>query len=191
MERDGVNGVRIRYSLEIGDIMQFARFHFRKSPAARRMFLLQLILWPLFVFFAGYMIGTASDPLTRAIPAVAGALFVAATIPWVHSRSITRQVRKMYEEGPTVGLFGVHTLAIEEDGLRESSEGGEQFARWPAIYRVVESDTHAFIYLSPVLAHVIPRASLDPPLLAAFLDEVRKRAVASQRAEADQLARPP
>jgi hypothetical protein len=166
--------VQIRYNLSMDDLTQFAHYHYRKTPAARKLFISQLIIWPLLVFGICYLIDTEPDPFRRAFPALIGALVVAAIFPWLYSYSIARQVRKMYGEGPAIGMFGEHTLAIEHDGLRESSEGGEQFAKWRAIYRVGETSTHAFIYLSPVLAHVIPRAKIEHGSLEQFLVEAKK-----------------
>ncbi len=166
--------MQIRYKLDMDDLAKFAQYHYRKTPAARKIFITQLIVWPLFVFGIAYLFNSNPDPIKRLVPGLAGAAVTAALVPWLYSYSIGRSLRKIYSEGPTLGLFGEHTLSIEPDGLRESSEAGEQFAKWSGIYRVVEIESHGFIYLGPILVHVIPKAQLADGVLEQFFSEVKR-----------------
>lgn len=61
------------------------------------------------------------------------------------------------------GLFCEHTVAIDPEGITETTHLGETRASWRGIYRVDSTADHILIYLQPGLAHIIPRRSFASP----------------------------
>ena len=94
--------MQIRYDLQMDHLVKFSRYHYRKTPAARRTFYSQMICWVAFVFVASYMFLPNPDPLRRVVPGLVGSLAVAALFPWLFYYSVERQVRKLYSEGFSV-----------------------------------------------------------------------------------------
>ena len=62
-----------------------------------------------------------------------------------------------YAEGRNVGTLGWHRLSITENGLRTESEAGLGELRFEGVERIAEAETFAFVYVSAVMALVIPK----------------------------------
>jgi len=105
-----------------------------------------------------------------------GAGVIALLFPWLYLRGAERQTIRLYLEGPATGIFGDFSLALEQQGLRGSSEAGEQLVYWRAIYRISQTPDHAFIYLNPAVAIIIPRAKILSGPFEQFMHEIQSRA---------------
>lgn len=80
-----------------------------------------------------------------------------------------RQVRRLYKEGTNKGTLGQHELEIDDSGLVERTEVNETRHAWQGVERIVETDTHALIYISSMMAHVIPKRSVTVGDADAFI----------------------
>jgi len=69
-------------------------------------------------------------------------------------KSVERRVSKILEEGKTTGIIGKHSFAFTEQGIVDRTEFSE--TKYNLIEKVVESETHIFIYVSAVMAYIIP-----------------------------------
>jgi len=72
-------------------------------------------------------------------------------------RGALRTARRLYAEGRNVGTLGWHRLSITENGLRTESEAGLGEWRFEGVERIAEAETFAFVYVSAVMALVIPK----------------------------------
>lgn len=92
---------------------------------------------------------------------VAGAILFAGLFSLIFNHlfaaSMDRQVRRLYKEGTNKGVFGQHEIEIDDEGLVERTEVNETRQSWQGVERVGETDEYAFIYISSVMAHVIPK----------------------------------
>ena len=167
--------MQIRYDVSMEDIVEFGRYHYRSSPTARKFVIRQLLWWPVLVFALLYWFRLGvPDLVERVIPAQIGAVVMLAVVPWVVSSTIKRHIKRAYSEAPFLGLIGEHKMTTEDGGLREQSSGGEHFFFRRAVYRLAESKTHVLVYVTPVSAHVIPRAKVKKGRLDDFVAEIRK-----------------
>ena len=64
------------------------------------------------------------------------------------------------KQGTNKGTLGEHELEIDDNGLVERTEVTETRQSWHGVERIVETDEHAFIYVSSMMAHVIPKHSV-------------------------------
>lgn len=70
--------------------------------------------------------------------------------------------------------FSQRTLTIQDGTLVERWEGGELSVALGAVQKVEETEDYAFIYVSAVLAHTVPKARVPEAALTLFLDELRR-----------------
>ena len=168
--------MELKYKRDMEDIVAFVRYHFRHSPAARRLLRRQ---WALFTLLTLVVVFLSNDNLPlmfRVMFALFGAGVIALLFPWLYLRGAERQTIRLYFEGPATGIFGDFSLALEQQGLRGSSEAGEQLVYWRAIYRISQTPDHAFIYLNPAVAIIIPRAKILSGPFEQFMHEIQSRA---------------
>jgi hypothetical protein len=124
---------------------------------------------------ADCLLGSHENMLVRALPGTIGALTAIGVSLWIYPMGVDRWVRRLYAEGSSVGLLGNHTLTLEADGLRETSDGGESFHIWPSVERMARTEAHLFIYVGAIQAHVVPLAQLDPAEAERFVDALSSR----------------
>jgi hypothetical protein len=126
------------------------------------------------------------DPKGAAIFGVFGgvcAWFIAA--PFDRSWSIRRAAERWARSsGP--GATGHYTLTVDDAGVRElgrvsGATTSDTFVPWSDVLRLDETPNHAFIFMSPHRALVVPKRD-DLASLAPALDEIRRR---SGRPETD------
>jgi hypothetical protein len=171
----------VTYSVGIDDVVAFYRYFHTRSPHARRTIRnarLGIVVGPATALVALWAMAGMPSPNSRLV--LAGLLPLVFLIPAIllYPRYLGwcagRTVRRIYSAGPNPGLTGHHTLRTSPEGLVETSEVGQSCVPWESIGEVVETPEHAFIYLGPGMAHVVPRGTASGSL-AEFLVAVRSR----------------
>jgi YcxB-like protein len=153
------NAVALRYELKLDDLVGFNKFHFRAS----------LRFWRWVVIIVGLMVivslGLKRDWSLEA-QNLLGSIVVGCLVFIVLSKGpvwnglIKIQVKRLYGKGAHPGLIGPHKITVSDQGVVEESEVGNHRVNWKGIVKVESSDTHAYIYIGAVQAHVIPKASV-------------------------------
>jgi hypothetical protein len=168
--------MQIRYNVTIEDLVVFNRFHCRNSPAIKRSKWTS-ILFVCVTIIIGSLVIPLDDEVSRPIVIVAAVVFAvlfAVIFNWRYLVALDRQARRIYREGNNKGAFGEHELEIDDDGLVERTEVNENRYAWRGVERIIETDSHAFIYISALLAHVIPRGSIVEGNFDAFIARTRQ-----------------
>lgn len=62
----------------------------------------------------------------------------------------------MLDEGKNKGMLGMQQLSLMEDGIFVNSEYKESKSKWSSIEDIVLTDSYILVYVSAVMAHVIP-----------------------------------
>lgn len=95
---------------------------------------------------------------------------------WVLSpRMIVRDIRRrLARVSATTGLgvTGPASVTLDENGLREECGGVVNSAPWSAIQRVEETTDHAFVFVGPLAAVIIPQGAVGA---RDFVAAVRQR----------------
>jgi hypothetical protein len=163
------------YELTTEDLAAFHLFFNESTEAGRSALrsyrrsetLLAVIVTPL-------VIGIAFHNLVGAgiFAAVAGIITWFLTPP-IRSLWVKHMVKRMARTtglGPT----GHYALTVNDEGIREHSASSDTMVPWSAVLSVDETPEHAFIFIAPNQAFVVPKRG-DPVALSAALDEVRSR----------------
>jgi hypothetical protein len=149
--------VKIRFDVEVPDLVAFAQYHARHTPAVRRIRLTVLAvgLAPLIVV-PPLVVPSAYQWLALAAGVVV-AVLVAVQMPGAFDRSVKRQVRRQYRNGAFQDAFGAWELELTATHLVKRTSAIESSTRLTALGRVIVTHDYAFIYASPMTGFIIPR----------------------------------
>jgi YcxB-like protein len=164
--------MKITYENTPDDMVTFNMYVYRHSPSQRRI---RAIIWlgfPVLFICIGIYFATTSrsvDPFFwYGIPAVIWAL----VIPRIYDNAVANRVRKLCREGSLRGFVGSHELELLDGKLVSRDETSTSTTDFKGIERIVETETHAYIFLNSLMAIVIPRALLIAGDLQAMLQEI-------------------
>jgi len=82
-----------------------------------------------------------------------------------------RNVMRIAEAGG-LGKPGPCRIWIDQDGVHDATPDGTSTVSWRGIERVEETATHAFIFVGPIQAYIVPKR-IGVPAVADFLTAVR------------------
>ncbi len=166
----------LRYEISMDDLVAFNRYHSANSPAIKRSKSTFMIL------VSGLVVGLSLliDPppgIARSVVASVAVLF-ALLFSFIFNRvfrsSLDRHVRRLLNEGANKGCFGWHELEIDNDGLVERTEVNETRHSWQGIEKIAETESHAFLYTSSFMAHVIPKQSISTGDAVQFIADAKQ-----------------
>ncbi len=150
----------ISYTIEPRDVVAFNVYQFEHSPSLRSSYRMGYfwlgVLSLLFAFF--------TSAWQHWI--LFGGWLVFSLVLFVGYRPLTywnlrRSIQRTNKEGRNLGIWGKHTIVLQEKELVESSDAGHTSTRWSAVERIEQNDNHIFIYTSAHAAHVIPKRSFS------------------------------
>ena len=152
--------MRLRYTVSMDDVLALNHFFYLHSSTIRRSRAMLVIGLPCvlmaFEVYQGIRGGSWGPHAVMLVLCV-------LLIPFLNgyfARGMKRTAQRIYRERPTRGLIGEHELAVDEQGVRERTETGEQMTLWAGVDRIETTPEHAFIFVGPAMAHVVPRATV-------------------------------
>ena len=122
--------------------------------------------WVLLVFalvsFLALGSGMEGKPWLRLIPVWLGLLLALAFVLWLlHPRlamsAIRRGIKQSVERGDLDKALRPQLLQITPERLTQSSDDALSTNLWPAIEKIDVTEDHAFFYLTPMAAIVLPK----------------------------------
>lgn len=81
-------------------------------------------------------------------------------VKWFKFR-IARRADKRIDSGKAPGVVGPHELFIEQGVISDKTSA--DITRYESIEKVVESRTHLFVYVSDVMAYIVPKKVFAKP----------------------------
>jgi YcxB-like protein len=175
--------MKLHYEVTLDDLVAFNRYHWGRSPTIRRIIRSQQ--WSIAIFlFSLFALGGAAisffenDPIPALVFTGIGSVLAAMWFVWFpghYRNTMDKNVRRLYAEGSKVTAVGWHELELGDEMLIERNECGELRTRYAKIERIETSTNYLFIYLSSVLAHIVPLddSTEGDPLL--FRDALQRR----------------
>ena len=164
----------LRYSIELSDFIAFQQFHFRNSPSQRRMLYFPILVGIVLAIFL-MRSSFARFPIWVSFVLLSIIAFVGIlTGKFVFSWMIGFQTRRLLTEGSGEGLLGQHELEMANGFLIERTAVNEHRQLLSKIDRILETEEFAFVYISSLQAHVIPKRRIQHGDVDAFLEQLRK-----------------
>lgn len=172
--------MKIKYRMELEDVVAFNRYHIDNSPAMRRTKF--LLMWGVGagIFAAISALAVLRNSVIVFVYGVLGTTFYILLFRRSWIRSHEKQVRRLYNEGTNKRILGTRELELVEDRLLEVSETGRQETVLSVVERIAMTDAHVFIYIASVIAHVLPRSKVIEGNLEEFVDAVKAKCPGAQ-----------
>lgn len=149
--------MKIKYKVDLEDVVIFNRYHNQNSPALvqfRKRMKWGTILGVLGI--CGYT-SYLSHSEVNLIIGIAFATIFFFSYPLKSTKILDEYTKKLYSEGDNKRILSMHELELAEDSIKESNEYGSQVTNYSSIKKIVTTDTHGFIFIAALLAHVIPK----------------------------------
>ena len=160
--------MEVEYELTHDDLFAFQWRAAFTSRRARRARYTAYVIWFLALLLMasvpaigadGFMISRMSFSfLLIGFPIVALAQW--GLERWLMGRAIRGLLR---EENPGGGLLGKHRVAVNSEGIVDSTPVGESRTSWTGVHRIEEDPGYIFVYTSAVGAHVLPKRAFGDP----------------------------
>ena len=118
-----------------------------------------------------------NEQITRpalVISAVVFAALVTIAFYLIFPSEMDRIARRLYNEAKQPGLLGLHELEISKEGIVEKTEFNESRQSWRGVEKIVPTETHLFIFISSISAHVIPRHEVNVGELEQFIAQAEQ-----------------
>ena len=154
--------MEIDYKLTEEDYLNFNLFHAKSSNTIAKSLALQRFLLPIIFLIAAFMfawIGEGSLVGSLIIFSIMGILWI-VYYPKYFYGFMTKNSKKMLEEGNNDGLLGDRCMILSDEGIVNSSSNGETKVKWAGIKKIEEYDNYFYIYNSAFTAYILQKQSL-------------------------------
>ena len=173
--------MKLRYTVAMDDVLALNHYFYRHSSTIRRTRLMLVIGLPGFLMACEVYQGVRGGSWTPHVIMLVLCVLLIPFLNWYFARGMRRTAQRIYREYPTKGLIGEHELAIDETGVTERTEMGEQMTRWAGVGRVETTPEYAFIFVGPAMAHVVPRATVSEGDFDSFITATKSHLQAATR----------
>lgn len=165
---------RLEYVLSNEDYVAFnlhvAQTHQHHRNELFRYRIIGALVLAAFVAIVAVTMLKVGPAFTLSVSVVAGALWWLLQ-PHALRRAIRRSLTRI-ANASALGATGPTRLWLDADGVHEQCAGLTTSALWPVLGRIEESGEHAYIFISPVAAFVVPKRA-GTERVNAFLNSVR------------------
>ncbi len=154
--------MNIEYDNSPEDVLYLNMYHYQHSPAFRLRRLAAQFAFPLFLLAVALaLLATDRASIISISPIMIVAVVWVFFAPRLIQGRITRQVKKLYERGEIESTLCRHKLFVKREGIVDRTQFGEARTPWPEVRGIITTQQHIFIYISPVLALIIPRRAFS------------------------------
>jgi hypothetical protein len=163
--------MKIVYENNIEDLVQFNLYHnLEHSEYIKKK--VRRIRWGLsLMFLLGFsVIALFKESLEFVYYGLFAGVGYFFIFPVFFRNNIIKHVRRIYSKGKNLGVIGVHSLEIVDDGLISITSQVESKLKWESITPVIRTKEYAFIYISAASAYIIPLKSVKKGNLEEFLN---------------------
>jgi len=155
--------MKLQYELTNQDFIDFNINFIETSPVMKRSLLIQRIMFPILLLASPATLSNLFDVPFMVLMTLFGVLAILWALfylKWFKFR-IARKSEKLIASGKVPGIVGPHELFIEQGIISDKTSAN--ITRYETIEKVVESRTHIFIYVSQVMAYIVPKKVFTTP----------------------------
>lgn len=148
--------MKLEYEITKQDYIDFNIYHMNHSITMKRSLFIQRFFIPIiFLILPMFLVKITDIPLWYWF-----GVFIILCVLWIiyypkfFIKYVERNISKMLDEGKTTGILGNHIFSYTKEGVVDKTEFSE--TSYNLIEKIVESEAHIFIYVSAVMAYIIP-----------------------------------
>lgn len=150
--------MHVEYVLTKEDYLEFNIFHMTYSKSLRKSLFVQRYLVSFIFLIVPFVVARfTSIPLWYWLT-VFGLVYVLWVVfYWKYFRwTLGRRISRMIDEGKNVDMLGKQSLRLDEDGIVNTSRLSESKTNYEAVEKVIETKEYVYIYISSIMAYIIP-----------------------------------
>ena len=161
-----------KYDLTIADMEAY--WDAELMSGSRRQFTVMRLAYAWGGGYVAYMLGRRGlhDPIILGTVVVGVAVVMFLSTGGLVRALYRRAIRRRYLRSPDTDL-GPAVLSLEPDHFEVSGRSTRSQTAWSAVRRLVETRDHAFIYLGPWKAVIVPLSQLEVSSRAELLQLLR------------------
>src|SRR4051812_35690852 len=153
------------FELKRDDLRAFNHFHHYHSPAMRRNYRRQYVVFPVVWLIICILIwygadrshGTPLKTFLDFLPLFSGVPFWLIYFPLAYRWKLRRIIAAMVQEGESRTLFTRHRVSISPEGISDATEFSQNSIKWNGVERVIVDGDYAFIYFNALAAIIVPK----------------------------------
>ena len=153
------------YVLDEADMVAFFAHHGRQSKVQRQSRLvLGYVIPAILIAYIALRLTFSRDwkiAYFDTIPLMIITFMLVFGVTLQTSKKRLAHTRKLMREGMNRNLVSPRRIEIGPEGFNETWQFGKQSLDWRAIERVAWTDTHLFLYVSAISAHIVPRRAFE------------------------------
>jgi len=162
----------IKYEVTKQDYIDFNLNFIETSRVMRRSLFIKRFFYPVFFLAAASLLDSVLKiPLLVTLMAagIVSVIWILFYVKWF-KHSVTKRVEKLLVSGKVPGLIGPHELEIGKSSLMDKTR--ESTTMYETIESIQITDKHIFIYVSQVMAFIVPKKAFETQaLMDAFIDK--------------------
>ena len=151
--------MNINYQLTKQDYIEFNIFHMSYSNSIRKILFVQRYFVSIIFLITPFIVSRIINEISFwfwlpvfIIVYLLWVIFYPKYFYWFSSRRISRMV----DEGKNADMLGSQSLELTEDRIVNISSFSESKTDYRTVERVVETKDYIYIYISSVMAYIIP-----------------------------------
>ena len=165
--------MKIRYTLELDDLVAFNQFYIDTSPSIRKQRLM-LVIASILLLTLSLLCWRYEDSLFSGSFGIFGVFFIAYY--WYGCRKVNaKRVAGLYPKEKNPGMLCQHELEILPDGFIDRTHVGEGKTTFRGIVRIESTATHSFVFIGTLSAHVIPHAKVTEGHAESFVTTLKQK----------------
>ena len=146
----------IEYEFREKDLIHFNEMRLKDDVEMQKNLRKNRLMVPGIMLFIGMFYYVYYVDMTTTAYITILALVWGIVSPYIMKMDLRRQFLEKYTEKEKNDMFGMHTLTIDQDYLREDSPRGKSKTRWSDMLRVDYLKEYVHIFIAIDAAIVIP-----------------------------------
>ncbi|HDY88987.1 MAG TPA: YcxB family protein [bacterium] len=170
----------IEYELTESDIEEFNVQHHRLSASSKKRRLVTKWVIPLFYAIIGVYFVKNYKFIWSVVIFVVAIMWLAFYERYYYIR-IRKNTHKLLLEGSNAGMLGKQSLILTEESIKIRDANGESEYKGPFIKRIVKNSKYLYLYISSIMAVIIPKNAFSSEAeLEEFKERIKKFVVAGK-----------
>jgi len=166
--------MRIKYKNSMEDIIAFNKYHCANSVTFQKQKKLATIYLPIIFFVLMILLFAVIQEIKIIVFGSLGLVIFTFFINHEYKKGIYKTTKRLYEEQDTNGIICEHILEINNENIMEKTDINEQKALWVSVQKIDTDNDYAYIYVSAIQAHIIPRKNVSEGNFEEFIEKARQ-----------------
>ena len=150
--------MQVDFDISMDDLATFNQYHgMHQSRMAKCSYWVSIAILPAMSLLILYLLTPENPTLLYWVVCFLVPLALLFYSPRLYQSGLRKMMIRAMISGDNRGTFGHHTISIDENGLNERTEVNNSHWSWFGIETIEQTDDYIYIYISSLMAHIIPK----------------------------------